>query len=56
MDKGNLISVLGAGLLAATLYIGTSDYAKTNPQLVFFSGVASSFLVGLGFKKPGSES
>ena len=51
MDS-KVLTTLGAGLLAATLYVGTSDYGKANPHVVFFAGIASSFLTGLGIKAP----
>jgi hypothetical protein len=52
MDS-KILTTLGAGLLTATLYVGTSEYGKSNPNVVFFAGVASSFLTGLGIKAPG---
>jgi hypothetical protein len=46
---------IGAGLLALSLYVQTSDFGKANPTVAFAAGAASAFLAGVGIKTPGKE-
>lgn len=49
------VTLIGGALLATTLFIGSSDYAKGNDRLVFAAGAVSAFLTGLGLKTPGQD-
>lgn len=52
--NASLLAV-GAGLLALSLYVQTSDFGKANPNIAFAGGAVSAFLTGLGVKAPGKE-